>query len=253
MPHKVVGAVSTGSSAGAQELLGAVLAPLFRLLAASGVAIDEIQAAVDSSLDSLRPAPAPVTSPVHLGSQQRDCMEILCLWRRQPEFMTKRGTPASLDFSGFGPTFTSLCERAKVTNSPASLLETLLRFDSVSVDEAGRIEPKTPTFILGASNVSATLAIDGILKQLAGFVRVIEHNVLRVAHGNSSRFERACSVVVAEELVPIAHRVVRERGQEFIDGIDEWLERQREVPSPSGRYVEIGAGAYLLELGSRSF
>ena len=58
---------------------------------------------------------------------------------------------------------------------------------------------------------------------------------------------------MAEELVPVAHRVVRERGQEFIDGIDEWLERQREVPSPSGRYVEIGVGAYLLDLGSESF
>jgi len=252
MPHKVVGAVSTGSCAEGQELLGAVLAPLFRLLAASGVAVEEIQSVVDTSLESLRAAPA-VTSPVHLGSQQRDCMEILCLWRRRPEFMTNRGIPASLEVAGAGPTFTSLCERAGVTNSPASLLETLLRFDSVSVDEAGRIEPRTPTFILGASNVSATLAIDGILKQLAGFVRVIEYNVLRAAGGNPSRFERACSVVVAEEFVPIVHRVVKERGQEFIDGIDEWLERQREVPSPSGRYVEIGAGAYLLELGTCSF
>jgi len=252
MPHKVVGAVSTGSSAGAKELLSAVLAPLFRLLVASGFGVKEIQAVVDASLDPLRATPT-VTSPVHLGSQQRDCMELLCLWRRQPEFMTSRGTPASLPFAGAGVTFTSLCERAKVSNSPTSLLQTLLRFESVSVDEEGKIEAKTPTFILGAANVSATMAMDGILKQLAGFVRVIEHNVLQAASGSSPRFERACSVVVAEELVPVAHRVVRERGQEFIDGIDEWLERQREVPSPSGRYVEIGVGAYLLDLGSESF
>ncbi len=252
MPHKVVGSVSTGSSAGAHELLGAVLAPLFRLLTASGVGVEEIESAVDACLESLRAKPK-VTSPVHLGSQQRDCMEILCLWRRDPEFMTSRGVPASLPFMGVGANFTNLCERANTSHAPASLLQTLLRFGSVSVDEEGRIAPRTPTFILGAANVSATLAIDGILKQLAGFIRVIHHNVLEAAAGNPPRFERACSVVVAEELTPIAQRVVRERGQEFIDGIDEWLERQRDVPSPSGRYVEIGVGAYLLDLGSESF
>jgi hypothetical protein len=54
------------------------------------------------------------------------------------------------------------------------------------------------------------------------------------------------------ELEPILDRLVRSRGQEFIDSIDEWLERNTKVESPSGRYVELGAGAYLVNLGERS-
>jgi hypothetical protein len=47
-------------------------------------------------------------------------------------------------------------------------------------------------------------------------------------------------------------RLVRSRGQEFIDSIDEWLERNTKYESPSGTYVELGAGAYFLDFGIRN-
>jgi hypothetical protein len=95
----------------------------------------------------------------------------------------------------------------------------------------------------------SVVAPDGVLKQLTGFVRVLEHNLLRVPHGERPRFERACSVRVASELMPIFEQYLAERAQVFVDSIDEWLERQRVVPSKSGVTTEIGAGAYFLSTG----
>jgi len=49
--------------------------------------------------------------------------------------------------------------------------------------------------------------------------------------------------------LPVFERLVRERGQTFVDVLDEWLERHRGEPSASQTYIEIGAGAYFLDLG----
>jgi hypothetical protein len=58
-------------------------------------------------------------------------------------------------------------------------------------------------------------------------------------------------VTVARELEPVFSQLVRQRGQEFIDSIDEWLERNTKYASPSGRYMELGAGAYYIDHGER--
>jgi hypothetical protein len=54
-------------------------------------------------------------------------------------------------------------------------------------------------------------------------------------------------------MLPVAERFVRERGQDFIDTVDEWLIRQLSTGGPSdGSGIEIGAGAYFLHLGRAS-
>jgi hypothetical protein len=59
-----------------------------------------------------------------------------------------------------------------------------------------------------------------------------------------------CTVPIAIELLPVFERTVKERGQEFIDGLDEWLERHRNLDSASGTYSEVGVGAYFVDLGN---
>jgi hypothetical protein len=59
-------------------------------------------------------------------------------------------------------------------------------------------------------------------------------------------------VSVAIELEPIFDQLVRDRGQVFVDSVDEWLERHAGRESASGRYRELGAGAYFIDLGDRT-
>ena len=188
-------------------------------------------------------------NPVSLGQAQRDCMEVLCLWRRDPEFLTEDGLPAPLPIDGDTRSFHKICTRAHVATGTAALLDTLRSFGAIRIAQDGRVVPETQTFLLSAGPGSTQLAFDGVLKQIAGFIRVIEHNVLDAGASGKRRFERACTVVVAEELLPVFEGMVANRGQDFIDVLDEWLERHCTAVSPKNRYVEIGVGAYLVDLG----
>jgi hypothetical protein len=130
-----------------------------------------------------------------------------------------------------------------------TIMQTLLQFGAVSMDDDGRVVSRTPTFLAGNS-AAGLLAVDGVVHQLAGFLQVVHRNVCSVTGTGGTRFERACSVSVAVELEPIFDQLVRARGQEFIDSIDEWLERNARYVSPSGCYAEMGAGAYFINFGS---
>jgi len=173
-------------------------------------------------------------------------MEVMCRWRRDSRFLDDQGLPVSLPQSGGEDSFVGLCRAAQVKSDVERLVHTLTEFGAVEIAEDGRITPLTPTFILGRG--AAGVAVDGLLKQIAGFLRVVDHNT-EVESRSLPRFERICTVAIADELLPVFERTVRERGQEFIDGLDEWLERHRSVKSAANSYSEVGAGAYFVDLG----
>jgi hypothetical protein len=229
-------------------LLGDLFRSLGRVLAATGVSVECIEQQF-SELVGQAASTEVAVQVVHLGRAQRECMEVLCLWRRDPNFMDASGLPLALPLDGEDRSFAALCRLARVRTKPADLVEVLGRFGAIDFDSIGNIAPSTPTFILGSHVKQSVVAPDGVLKQLTGFVRVLEHNLIDVPQGERPRFERACSVRVAAELVPIFEQYLAERAQVFVDSVDEWLERQRVVPSKSGLTAEIGAGAYFLTIG----
>jgi len=187
-----------------------------------------------------------VEQRVRLGATQRDCMEVMCRWRRDRRFLDEKGLPRALPENGSGATFQSLCDVAASMSDAVSVRATLEEFGAIEQGADGLIRPLTPTFLLG--NGGSDVAADGLLKQLAAFLRVVDHNTSRDGE-TLPRFERICTVGIASELLPVFERTVRERGQEFIDGLDEWLERHRGISSSSETYVEVGAGAYFVDLG----
>lgn len=242
---------STSSGASTSELLILLTKSLIRLLRAGGLADDQIVQAVSSSLVSDNSESRP-TPPVVLGRVQRECMEIMCLWRRDPDFLFSDGTPAILGIDSGPNSFQDLCERAGTRTAPTELLTTLAAFGAVVATDADHVMPATPTFLLSGEPGRTPVAFDGVLKQMTGFLRVIEHNVLKASSDAPRRFERACTVVVARELLPVFERLVADRGQDFIDAADEWLERHAPLPSPTDAYVEVGVGAYFVDLGEVS-
>ena len=249
MNNESVHLVSTHSNAATCDLLGEILRPLARLLVVSGLTQTEILQQVQQCLID-QPTGVGPRDPVHLGLGQRDCMEIMCLWRRDRRFLASDGLPAVLPITGSGATFQELCIVADVHGSAATVLETLVSFGAVSLLPDDQVRPLTPTFLLAGPDENRRIAADGVLKQIAGFMRVIDHNIAQPLDGGQRRFERACTVVVAKEILPIFEKAVRERGQEFIDALDEWLQRHLLDVSESGSYVEIGAGAYFVDLGN---
>jgi len=232
-----------------QELVDEVVRHFVDLLVAGGSNIDMIQGATMRALASSVQVNAGTTF-TELGPIQRDCMEVMCTWRRDTDFVDRNGEPLRLQQGAGQPSFASLCDRANCKSDPSAILGTLIDFGAVSIDMDEKVVSETPTFLLGRAQAGGRLAVDGVLKQLEGFLQVVHRNVCSVSGEKKPRFERACTVSVAMELEPVFDRLVRSRGQVFIDSVDEWLERNALRESASGRYVELGAGVYFINLGS---
>ena len=234
-----------------QTLLNEVVRLFADLLIASGATIPMIRSAMTLSVEGAVENKAS-TIFTDLGSLLRDCMEVMCTWRRDVDLVDPDGEPKPLPMSSDRQSFEALCRKANCRHAPTELLKVLLEFGAVTQDSSGLVRSETPTFLLGRATSGGLIATDGLIKQLEGFLRCVHRNVCSVSGQGKPKFERVCTVTVAIELEPIFDRLVRSRGQEFIDSIDEWLERNTKVESPSGRYLELGAGAYLVNLGERS-
>lgn len=246
------GSLSTGADACEDDLIEAIIESLARVLLTGGVTSQQIRAVIERATShdfSARDGRS--RGVVHLGSLQRSCMELICHWRRDPEFCGSDGLPAKIPFEGTKGSFVALCAKLSGSPPPNEVLELLTAFDAVAVSPSGMIEARTPTFILSGRSSGAAIAFDGVLKQLLGYLRVVEFNVHAQRPFVRPRFERSCSVVLPPKMLPLAERFVRERGQDFIDSVDDWLDRQAtKYAVEAGAYgIEIGAGAYFLDLG----
>jgi len=233
-----------------KQLLDDVVRLFTDLLLTSGATLTMIDDAMSKAIASANENRSS-TIFTELGALLRDCMEVMCAWRRDIAFVGSDGEPIPLSESFGEKSFEALCAKAGCKHPHQEILKVLLEFGAVSIRADGMVNSETPTFLLGRSASGGRLATDGLLKQLEGFLHAVHHNVCSVSGNGKPKFERACTVSVASELEPIFDRLVRSRGQEFIDSIDEWLERNAEHESASGRYVELGAGAYFINLGDR--
>jgi hypothetical protein len=233
-----------------EALVNEVVKVFIDLLVASGASTAMIKSAIAKSNESSMESGVPARF-TDLGGLLRDCMEVMCTWRREVEFVNSDGEPKLLAISGNPYSFETLCRKSDCRNPSSEILQTLIDFGAVSITEDGCAHSETPTFLLGRASSGGRLATDALLKQIEGFLFCVHRNLRSVAGMGKAKFERACTVTVALELEPIFDQLVRYRGQEFIDSIDEWLERNTRFESPSGRYVELGAGAYYIDLGER--
>lgn len=234
-----------------QGLLDDVVGLFTNLLIVSGATKTMIEEATKKAIFGATGS-AVTTKFTELGVLQRDCMEVMCMWRRDVNFVGNDGEPLPLVVLGESKSFSSLCSKVSCRNPVERILSVLLEFGAVSLRDDGKVVSETPTFLLGRAAAGGRLATDGLLKQLEGFLKVVHGNVCSVTGHGKAKFERACTVSVAAELEPIFDRLVQARGQEFIDSIDEWLERNSKFESASGRYAELGAGAYMIDLGDRT-
>lgn len=234
-----------------QQLLNDVVRLFADLLVAAGANLSMIRRAMsEATQDIVETTPGPIFT--ELGLLLRDCMEVMCTWRRNISWVNEDGEPMPIDRWVGDRSFEALCDLAGCRCSSSEICRALLDFGAISIGSDGKLSSETPTFLLGRSSAGGRLATDGLLKQLEAYLRVLHRNVRSVSGPGKPRFERACTVSVAIELEPIFDRLVRSRGQEFIDSVDEWLERNAKRESASGRYLELGAGAYFIDLGERS-
>lgn len=173
------------------------------------------------------------------------CTNVVFAWRRDPEFLGSDGNAKQLPLYGDTATFESLCKRVAPSHPAEVLLDYLINMGGISQEE-GTVRLLTESVLACATQPQHAIAPETVLMHIQGFLGAVEFNLRRQEGDPPARFERACYGEIPTRLVPVFQQLVANRGQNFIDSIDEWLDRHRTGRSNEGGQSRVGAGAYML-------
>lgn len=216
---------------------------LVRILGACGVDGQFITEQVLRSLESTSDMARPRTIATSDGTHLRAC-QVVFRWRRDKRFLGMDGLPALLHRGTHAPSFDALVSIVLPKDDPQALLEYMLGLEAVAIRD-GKIELLVESVLTCTGRAGSGLAAGAVLSHVNNFLRSVEFNLLEKPSTGKGRFERACYVSIPLKLVPVFERFVDSRGQDFVDVVDEWLERHRMSLEPAGPRVTVGAGAYM--------
>jgi hypothetical protein len=203
------------------------------------------------ALDAVE-APAPVRAVLASPEQHLVCTDIVFHWRRKPRFVDTQGRPKKLNITGDPGSFQSLVLEVAPTFDPIVLLDYLESLGCVRCSD-GLVELATESVLACAGTSERTVAAETVLAHMHGFLGSVEHNLVAKKDGDGGRFERACYAVVPANLVPVVQRLIADRGQNFIDAVDEWLVRHQADERAGERVCLVGSGAYVFVHDSNIF
>ena len=174
-----------------KKLLDDVVRLFTELLLASGANLAVIGDAMSKAVAGAQENKSSTTF-TELGALLRDCMEVMCAWRRDIALVDNDGEPTPLPEIQGDKSFEALCRKVGCKHPYADILTALLEFGAVSMLPDGKVVSETPTFLLGRSAFGGRLATDGLLKQLEGFLKAVHRNVCSVSgNGKPSLSEHA--------------------------------------------------------------
>lgn len=177
------------------------------------------------------------------GSHLNQITRLLVGWHTNPNYTGPYGLPIELEVqSDTGIDFYSLVEEYSSGIEPGDMLEELLQVGVVERVRDGRIKVLMRAYIPDSLHPDA---LDRMGEVIANFVATLEHNMEKTQQG-TGRFER---VVYADDglppkLMPLFDRLLREKGQQLLVELDNWISLQ-EVDSANPRgNIRTGVGIY---------
>jgi hypothetical protein len=172
------------------------------------------------------------------------CCDAVFRWRHEPDFLDISGTPRRLAASGRPPSFESLISDAKA-GSPERCLKYLQALGAVRQCLDGTVELLTDSVLACSGRRGAFVSPKTVLSHLVDFVSTVRFNLETKESNEGGRFERACFGRIPSSYIPILQRLLDDRGQNFIDGVDEWLARHRSTDAELSDIRMVGVGAYM--------
>ena len=251
-----------------------ILRPIVRLMIRSGIRYDEFVdvargAYVESAIrDVDKDAPRPTRDQVarttgiqrdrvdHYIDNDDSCSvlnsvtthiaaEVLHKWHTVRRYLGPSGTPLELDFSAAaGPSFESLVAEVDLHSNPQLVLEELLRAKSVSRMDDNHVRAVSRFFIHPDDEQQR---LERFGTTLAHMIQTFEHNLGSTIPENK-RLERTVSTDrwISGELVTSFHAFARERGNQFLSDLDDWLgQRSYEIENEVGPRFNIGVNVFF--------
>jgi len=224
-------------------LVESLVHSFFRILLRCGIKPDDLLEIVQDTakgMTNVSSGSVLADSPEHHIA----CTDVVFHWRRDTKFLDSKGMPRPIAPTGLEPSFERLVEVAAPACTSDSVLRYLLALGAVRSRPDGMLELESESVLACAGQGTGVIAPRTVLSHIGGFLGSVEFNVCAKQDNSSGRFERACYALLPRPLLPIFQRLVEQRGQNFVDSIDEWLVRHR-GPDSSGGTVQVGAGAYV--------
>ena len=178
--------------------------------------------------------------------------DIVARWRHDPRFLDSMGRPRALSINGKNQ-FSALIREIDPTCDARRVMTILVRFGNVRRTSNATYKLVRPLFF---SSTDKALAFEPIAYFLSDASQTLGQILRRTRRTRAPElFWRTVectglSAQSAREFVTFAN----ERGQEFLEEVDEWLEaraRQGGGSRRRGRRRRVGLGLFIYRLGKR--
>lgn len=153
---------------------------------------------------------------------------VLTGWHESPAYTDKEGRPRPLQFEGSAPTFTSLVRDFSGDIYPTIILDELLKVGAVRKSRDGTLRAVTRRYTLGGADPAAIEQLGQSARDLFG---TLEHN-LAVPAESRLYDDTVVSVSFDRTALPLFRRLLRQRGEAFLEDIDGWITEHEKSDSP---------------------
>jgi hypothetical protein len=173
-----------------------------------------------------------------------DATRLLSGWHQDPDYVDSDGNPLALAHEGTNPSFQSLFESYGGDTPEQTLFRELLKAGSIEKDDQGRYVAKR-RYHMPVEMDAGSIRFFGT--NLFDHANTLCNNV--TDDTSESRLEGfAVDDQIDPEAVEEFRAYLDERGQQFLEEIDDWLSQHRLDPNKSeSTPVRLGLGVYAIE------
>lgn len=154
---------------------------------------------------------------------------VLTGWFESPAYTDKDGKPRPLPFEDPAPSFTSLARDFSGDIYPTIILDELLKVGAVRRSRDGTLRAVARRYTLGGADPSAIEQLGQSARDLFG---TLEHNLAAPAESRLYD-DTVVSVSFDPAALPLFRRLLRQRGQAFLEDIEGWI-TEHEKPDSAG-------------------
>jgi hypothetical protein len=166
-------------------------------------------------------------------------------WSQDPEYLGPYGLPLEVPFEGDRTSFEELVQRYAGGVSARTLLGELVRVNAAFETDDGYVRLLNRTYLPSPLD---RLGLERLGNVVNYFIDTVDFNLQKKKQGEG-RFERYA--ITMEGLTPADFvafdRLVREKGQEFLETLDDWL-GQHEIKGghklPPSESIRTGVGVF---------
>ena len=153
---------------------------------------------------------------------------VLTGWYESPAYTDRDGKPRPLQFDGPEPSFTSLVRNFSGDIYPTIILDELVQVGAVRKLKDGSLRAVTRRYTLGGADPAAIEQLGQSARDLFG---TLEHNLAAPAESRLYD-DTVVSVTFDRAALPLFRRLLRQRGEAFLEDIDGWITEHEKPDLP---------------------